>query len=455
MREQTPNTRTVVVVYVDLSVDFVGGPPVLAEPFGNHASMLRATCERAALSGDGVFVVYPDVAANRGVPDLVTGVARCIAVDATQSPPLCVLHALTTADAAAAVLVDPRAPFVSPSVLQRLVESHRRSTEADMTYCPTIPRGVGGIVVRREALKRIATWFAARAKYNWDATWLDVLTSMRDVLMLDVMPALRDKECLATTLVVESRATVARLEPLAFASSTDDDHDAVYRAACTHEWGRWARPRNRQNATTRKPKIAFAHYTTRRNVGSTYAFRELLERWDWQRTDGVVFLPRESNLSKVFTDIGLRVRVVPAGWYVSEQRTQPGHRIADWTVDATAALEEEKPDLLFCSGSLPGLALAAWQLRIPCVCHLQTPAVHEDNPISTEEVAGGASLPAYEVVIATSTWVQQSTPEPLPGAGRVASEPYLAESISSVLANESIGPRHGPALISVATTASS
>ncbi|MDB4953097.1 MAG: glycosyl transferase group 1 family protein [Myxococcales bacterium] len=417
-------TTIAIVVPVELGPSIDGGPSVLNLPFGTHDSLLRATISRLlAFDLAKVVVGYRNNAENARVPALLDGLnVELVACPLGASDLELAMGALQATPAEAACMVDPRAPFVSGTVLRRQIEI-QLAERHELTLCPLVARGLAGVGIRKDALARLAAVRAAEGGIDWKLdpfNFVWKLAAAFDVRYLDV-----DERFTCVPIDLAPRVP-AELEVVsAFAPvGAAEDYEAVFDAMCARAWNRWERiNRPRRPRRTGKPKLLVFHYPTRRKIGATGALELLIEGWDWKRYDGTLVVTAGGDLYEHMKG-RFPVEVLPLSMWGEDPDGTPGGRWAADFAATSAFLAEKQPDLVFISGTIPALALACRAAGIPCISWIQQPVMSWPLKVSGT-LARRAALPIYDVVICTSHWFEKSLRNAMrPPAGRMAMVTY-------------------------------
>jgi glycosyltransferase involved in cell wall biosynthesis len=355
------------------------------------------------------------MAANEALIPTLAGLdVQLVPGPAVATPAALVLEGMAAHGASAGVIIDGRAALVSPEVLREQAALHEERG-AELTLSPLASKGLAGIVVSSTALPRLDALHTKMLSRNFMLTLFEVAEfcdASFNVAYHELSPSLH---CPPASLWPERPSDLAALSALAL--SSHGAYEPIFTALCQNAWRATSTPPRLRRA---KPKILIAHYTARRDPGSTRAFEILLERWDLDRHDATVVLPSDGEL---LTHLAKRmpVRVLPLTWVGNA-----GARLS-WPDEIAACrslLEEEQPDAVFVSGSIPPLALSCRALGIPTLSHIHLPLLssppHQSGPLCRQ-----VHLPEYDLVVATSKWYGRrlrATFRPPPG--RMVTVPY-------------------------------
>jgi glycosyltransferase involved in cell wall biosynthesis len=408
-----------IIVPAELGASVDGAASILDLPFGNDTSLLRFTVTRL-LGFDlaPIVVAYRGIPENARIPALLEGLdVKLVAGPAGATDLERAKAALEELNAEAACLVDPRAAFISGTVLRQQMTRHLASRR-ELTLCPMVTRGLAGIGIRKDALARLASARVAESAIDWKVdpfAFVWKVAAMFDIEHLKVDDRFT---CLPIELTPRTPDDVRILSRFALPGTTED-YDEVFDAQCNAAWTRPERigaPRRVRKAG--KPRLLIVHYTARRKIGSTAALELLLENWDWTRYDGTLVVTTAGQLDEHLRG-KFPVEVIPMGLWVEDPYRTPGGSWGDDFATASALLADKEPDLVMVSATLPPLGLACRAAGIPCVCWLHQPLVSWPPEVAGA-LARRAALPTYDAVVCTSQWFENSLRKAFrPPAGRL------------------------------------
>jgi glycosyltransferase involved in cell wall biosynthesis len=403
------------VIPVDLSVGFVGQTSPLSHPFGRHSSLLRATISRLLAADLGpVWVCSRDTPLNHGIDRLLDGLGvRALYGDATRS----ILSSVTADAGAPVLLIDPRCGFISATLLRQQLERHH-AQRPDLTLCPKAARGLGGVVASLAALRQIDDALTRESQRCVDGDLFAFIEHFRSMLQVSDLDCDVRFACHVANLCPRTIAEARTLERFALPDDSEA-YDAVFDGLAADAWrARRAGPPRRPSA---RPRILMAHYTQRRAPGSTRVFETVVRHWDRERWDLVAAVPGEGELLRALGELGTRVVECPFEGIVAEHKEEIGHRFVqeiDACIDLVASVV---PDVIYVSGTLPALAVAARQLGIPTLCHMHLPMLTCNLALSTHWCRR-SGLPLYDKVVLAAAWYRDALAQLFrPPPGRMSS----------------------------------
>ena len=387
--------RASVVVLADLDERFNGSRPPLLEPFGTHPTLLEATLARLAASDlPAVTVCCKSSVDNAPLLErLLTLGVRVLDADGS-SLDTWLGRALDDDGASIAIVVDPRAAFVSPTLLEGQL-AHHRAAAVEITLSSLAARGLGAVVVERSVIGRLSKDESMARHVDRALTFEAFVQRYRALYEVGHVEAPREMQSIVADLLPLDVSDVRAISDHAM-DPADHDYAAAIAFASARAWNRWPAITRSRSA---RPKILFAHYTTSIRPGSSRTFVDAVQGWNRETYEVVVALPGPGPL----TDRLARSNPVRDLNYSSVAVSLEGGPgvVLEELERCRRLLAEERPALVFVSNPAPMLAMACRIAGIPIVCHLKL-CFWLSSDDAKEQLARESVIPSYDLTIANS-----------------------------------------------------
>jgi glycosyltransferase involved in cell wall biosynthesis len=402
------------VVCVDTSAGFNGVGSAILDPFARFPTLLRATLERLAHSGLPVTLCIRDTRDSDRAAEAAAGLAIQILRGEATLTSVWIERALKETDAKAAILIDPHAAFVSPTLARAQLALHF-ARGADITLTTLVGRGMAGVVVDQAAVPLLIELEANRRKFDFAFSFMDLVTAHRVAFNVAYLEPDSHFQSIWGDLAPTTLPASQALGPYALPDRSED-YEAVLAVAAAREWENW--PTISAKKRSARPKIIFVHYTSSLQPGSSHTFAQAVTGWDKENYEVQVVLPGDGPLTQMlapFAAIHALAYSLPGEGTISEGATQV-ERVREF-------LEREKPDLVFVSNPSPAFSMACRLRGVPVVCHLKI--CYWLTAIEGRDTrASGSLLGSYDLIITNSEWHERGLRSLLrPPPGRMVGVP--------------------------------